>query len=60
MIKVKASMVLKPGEELPTDVEIDVPKEYCNRKEWNEFIRNVLTSMCRDRLKIEFTVVEDE
>ena len=59
MIKVKASMKLKKGQELPTNVEIDVPKEYCNRKDWNEYIEEVLVAMCKDRIKTTFEIMEN-
>lgn len=58
MIKVKASVQLRDGQELPTNIELDVPKEYCNRKDWNNFISEVMASLLRDRLKIDFEVME--
>ena len=59
MIKVRASVQLREGQELPTNIELDVPKEYCNRKDWNVFIGEVMASLLKDRLKVDFEVVED-
>ena len=58
MIKVRASMELKEKQELPTGIEIDIPKEYCNRESWNEYIKEILVSMCKDRIRINFEVVD--
>lgn len=59
MIKVKASLVFKGKEKMPTDIVFDVPKEYCNRDDWNKFIDGVLFSVLRDRVKIDYELVEE-
>ena len=58
MIKVKASVKLKKGQQLPTDIELDIPKDCCNRDKFNKYIENILIPMCLDRLKIVHEVVE--
>lgn len=52
MIKVKASLEV---EELPKDIIIDIPKEYCNREEWNKYIKEYLFGLLK--LKVKYDVL---
>lgn len=55
LIKVKASLLGK----LPTDVVIDIPKNYCNRDEWNGYIKEYLSYLFDCDSKIDYEVLED-
>lgn len=44
---------------MPTNVLIDIPEEYCNRDNWDEYISNILFSILQHRVKIDYKLVEE-
>lgn len=60
MIKVKASLVFKGKEKLPTDVVLDIPKDDCNRAKWNDYIKEALFLLLSDRVKVDFEVLDND
>lgn len=59
MLKVKASLQFRKNEELPTDVVVDIPKEYCNRDKWDKFIEDMLFSILRQKIKVEYELIDN-
>ena len=59
MIKVKASLIFKGEERMPTDIVLDIPKEDCNRDNWNDYIKEALFSILNDRVKIDYDLIEE-
>lgn len=51
MMKVKASLHIP---KIPTDVIIDVPKDHCNRKDWNEYLKEILLEILEDSSSVEY------
>lgn len=58
VIKVKSSLVFKPEMGMPTDIIFDIPEEVCNRKDWNDFIKEGLLAILNDRIKVEYELIE--
>ena len=56
MVKVKASLEI---EELPKNIIIEIPKEYCNRKKFMERIKEVLYDYVKDNSKIKYEVLDE-
>ena len=57
MLKVKAKLVLRDGEQLHESVIIDIPKEYVNRG-MQEYVENWLFESLKGKVKAVFEVVE--
>lgn len=57
MLKVKASLHFIEDEKLPTDIIVDIPEEYCNRDKWDTYISDVLFSILRRKIKVEFELI---
>ena len=57
LLKVKAKLALKDGEQLHEDVLIDVPKEYVNRG-MQEYVENWLFEALKGKVRAVFEVVE--
>lgn len=60
MIKVKASLVFRGEDKLPTDIVLDIPKDACNRAKWNDYIKGALFLLLNDRVKVDFEVIKDD
>lgn len=59
MLKVKTSLQFRKNEELPTDVIVDIPEEYCNRDKWDKFIEDMLFSILRQKIKVEYELIDN-
>ena len=56
MVKVKASLEM---EELPKNIIVEIPKEYCNRRKFMERIKEVLYEYVMDNSKVKYEVLDE-
>ena len=56
MMKVKASLEIG---ELPKNIIIEIPKEYCNRRKFMERIKEVLYDYVKDNSKVRYEVLSE-
>ena len=57
LIKVKAKLFLDSGKE--GVLYLDVPKEKCNREEFERYIKNCLLAQYGDEIKFDYKILEE-